>query len=65
MAAVERIVLVHGSVVGGRANWRESSIGIPEAARGGKAVLRLYYNLDVYEPVEKGTLVEEKAVPLE
>jgi hypothetical protein len=48
----------------GRDAWRESSIAVPEAARGGKALLRLYYNLDVYEPIELGTLVEEKAVPL-
>jgi hypothetical protein len=48
----------------GRDHWRESSIAVPEAARGGKALLRLYYNLDVYDPIELGTLVEEKAVPL-
>jgi hypothetical protein len=49
----------------GKENWRESSIAIPEAAKGGKALLRLYYNLSPYEPVEQGTLVEEKAVPIE
>ncbi|MFI5402471.1 MAG: multiheme c-type cytochrome [Planctomycetota bacterium] len=49
----------------GKENWRESTIAIPEAARGGKAVLRLYYNLSPYAPVEQGTLVEEKVVPLE
>jgi hypothetical protein len=49
----------------GKENWRESSIAIPDAARGGKAVLRLYYNLSPYAPVEQGTLVEEKVVTLE
>jgi hypothetical protein len=49
----------------GKENWRESSIAIPEAAKGGKAVLHLYYNLSPYAPVEQGTLVEEKVVPLE
>ena len=49
----------------GKENWRESSIAIPEAAKGGKALLRLYYNLSPYAPVEQGTLVEEKAVPIE
>lgn len=49
----------------GKENWRESSIAIPPAAKGGKALLRLYYNLDAYAPVEQGTLVEEKVVPLE
>ncbi len=48
----------------GKDNWRESSIAIPEAARGGTARLRLYYNLSPYAPVEQGTLVEEKTVPL-
>jgi hypothetical protein len=49
----------------GKDNWRESSIAIPAAARGGRARLRLYYNLSPYAPVEQGTLVEEKMVPLE
>lgn len=49
----------------GKPNWRESSIAIPPAARGGKARLRLYYNLSPYAPVEQGTLVEEKVVSLE
>jgi Cytochrome c554 and c-prime len=49
----------------GKENWRESAIAIPEAAKGGKALLRLYYNLSPYAPVEQGTLVEEKAVDLE
>ncbi|HEX5136821.1 MAG TPA: multiheme c-type cytochrome [Planctomycetota bacterium] len=49
----------------GKDNWRESSIAIPDAAKGGKAVLHLYYNLSPYEPVEQGTLVEEKVVPIE
>jgi len=49
----------------GKDNWRESSIAIPAAAKGGKAILRLYYNLSPYAPVEQGTLVEEKVVPLE
>jgi hypothetical protein len=49
----------------GKDNWRESSIEIPVAARGGRARLRLYYNLDAYAPVEQGTLVEEKVVGLE
>jgi hypothetical protein len=49
----------------GKENWRESSIAIPDAARGGKALLRLYYNLSPYAPVEQGTLVEERVVPIE
>jgi hypothetical protein len=49
----------------GKDNWRESSIAIPPGAKGGKAILRLYYNLSPYAPVEQGTLVEEKVVPLE
>jgi len=49
----------------GKDNWRESSIEIPAAARGGKARLRLYYNLSPYAPVEQGTLVDEKVVTLE
>jgi hypothetical protein len=49
----------------GKDNWRESSIAIPAAAKGGKAVLRLYYNLSPYAPVEQGTLVEEKEVAIE
>lgn len=50
----------------GKDNWRESSIAIPAAAKGGgKALLRLYYNLSPYEPVEQGTLVEEKVVDIE
>ena len=32
MAAVERIVLVHGSVVGGRATWREQRRSVTEEA---------------------------------
>ncbi len=48
----------------GKDNWRESSIPIPAGARGGEARLRLYYNLSPYAPVEQGTLVEEKVVPL-
>jgi hypothetical protein len=49
----------------GKDNWRESSIAVPAAARGGKARLRLYYNLSPYAPVEQGTLVDEKVVTLE
>jgi hypothetical protein len=49
----------------GKDNWRESVIAIPESAKGGKAVLRLYYNLSPYAPVEQGTLVQEKEVSLE
>jgi len=48
----------------GKDNWRESSIAIPDGARGGKAIFRLYYNLSPYAPVEQGTLVDEKAVDL-
>jgi len=32
VAAVERIVLVHGSVVGGRATWREQRRSVTEEA---------------------------------
>jgi len=49
----------------GSENWRESTAGIPEGAKGGTARLRLYYNLDVYAPVEQGTLVEEKVLKLD
>jgi len=48
----------------GKDNWRESSIDIPEAAAGGRARLRLYYNFYVHDPLETGTLVEEKQVDL-
>jgi len=48
----------------GKDNWRESSIAVPEGAKGGSARLRLYYNLSPYAPVEKGTLVQEVTVKL-
>lgn len=50
----------------GKPNWRESSIAVPDAARGGRALVRLYYRLRVDWPIEtKGVLVDEKEVRLD
>ncbi|MGQ0613035.1 MAG: multiheme c-type cytochrome [Planctomycetaceae bacterium] len=49
----------------GRDPWREASIGIPAAARGGKAVVRLYYLLRWDWPPERGVLVDQEEVRLE
>jgi len=48
----------------GTNNWRESTTPIPEAARGGKVRLRLYYFLRHDWPPHKATLVEERVLDL-
>ncbi|MFB3066111.1 MAG: multiheme c-type cytochrome [Planctomycetota bacterium] len=50
----------------GKPNERESSIEIPAGARGGKAIVRLYYLLVWnWHPETRGQLVDEKVVELD
>ncbi len=46
-------------------NWRESSVSVPDAAKGGHARVRLHYALRWDWPPEKSTLVHEVKVSLE
>jgi len=49
----------------GKDNWRETVVEIPEAAVGGRAVLKLYYFLAHSYPLHKATLVEQKEIALD
>ena len=48
----------------GKNNWRDSEFAIPEAAKGGRVRLRLYYLLNWSWPLRKGTLVQEAEIAL-
>ena len=48
----------------GKNNWRDSEFEIPEAARGGRVRLRLYYLLNWSWPMRKGVLVQATEISL-